>query len=160
MSQFDALQEQYNKERMNEQVYASFAAVLEAANWPGFSAWFADQSSQERDHSKKFRDYLIDRNQVPMLTALDAPRSFDGNDPRPLFQAALNLERENTASILALEELAESLDDGQTEDWIIWAVNEQTASERELVDAILEINRVDNTGLLILDREYGEKVAG
>ena len=158
MSKFDALQAQYNKERMNEQVYASFAAALESANWPGFAAWMLDQSAQEREHSKKFRDYLIDRNQTPALTALDVPLSFDGNEPRQFFTSALALERENTASIKALEELAEALDDDQTEMFLIWAIQEQTASERELVDAILELNRVDNTGLLLLDREYQEKV--
>lgn len=160
MGIFDALQAQYNKERMNEQVYASFASALEAANWPGFAAWFADQSAQERGHSQKFRDFLIDRNQVPQLTALDAPLTFDGNAPLQFFQAALDLEKQNTRSILDLEELAESLDDGQTEDWIIWAIQEQTESERALVDALLELGRVDATGMLMLDREYGEKVSG
>lgn len=158
MSQFDALNDQFNKERMNEQVYAAFAAALEASNWPGFAAYMLDQSAQERGHSKKFRDYLIDRNQMPVLKELAAPLLMDGSDPRPFFQAALDLERENTTSIKALEELAEALDDDQTELWLIWAIDEQTASEREFVDSILELNRVDNTGLLMLDREYGEKV--
>jgi len=156
MTQFDALQDQYNKERMNEQVYAAFSAALEAANWPGFAAWMLSASADERDHSKKFRDYLIDRNQSPALSALAAPPLMDGNDPRPFFQAALNLERENTASITALEELAETLDDDQTEMFLIWAIEEQTKSERELVDALLELNRADNTGLLMLDREYAK----
>jgi ferritin len=157
MSQFDALQKQMNQERFNAAQYDAFAAALSASNWPGFSAYFEKQAEQERGHFGKFRDYLIDRNQIPALDAIKAPMPIDGGQPLPFFQSALNLERENTALILAAEELAESLDDGQTEDWIIWAVNEQTDSERELVDAILEIGRMDNTGLLILDREYASK---
>lgn len=156
MSQFDALQDQYNKERNNEQVYAAFAAALEAVNWPGFAAWMERASADEREHSRRFRDYLIDRNQIPVLRALPEPPNMDGNDPRPLFAAALQLERDNTMSITAIEELAETMDDDQTETFLIWAIDEQTKSERELVDILLELGRVDNTGLVILDREYGK----
>jgi ferritin len=82
---------------------------------------------------------------------------MDGNDPIPFFQAALDLERANTASILDL--LADS--DGQSADFLYsWAIAEQTRSERELVDALLELKRVGPDGLLILDRQYGEKAAG
>jgi ferritin len=155
MTVFDALQTQYNKERSNAAQYHASAASLEAANWPGFAKYFDDAAADEQSHSKLFRDYLIDRNQVPMLTALPAPMMIDGNTPLAHFQAALSLEKENTATITALEELAESLDDDQTETFLIPLINEQTKSERELVDAILEIGRVGADGLLILDREYG-----
>lgn len=157
MSQFDALQKQMNQERQNAAEYSAFAAALEAANWPGFAHYFEQAASDETGHYKLFRDYLIDRNETPVLAALDAPLLTDGNQPVIFFQQALRIERSNTALILAIEELAETLDDGQTEDWIIPLVNEQTRSERELVDALLELARQDMTGLLILDREYGGK---
>lgn len=151
----DALQAQMNRERMNHEQYEAFAAALENANWPGFAKWMHDRANEESDHYHKFRDHLIDRNVAPVLSALDAPMLLDGSNPLPFFEAAYALEQENTASICAVEEVADGLDDEQTEDWIIWAINEQTASERELVDALLELNRVDATGLLILDRQYG-----
>lgn len=157
MSQFDALQKQMNKERQNAAEYSAFAAALEAENWPGFAHYFEKAAEDETSHFKLFRDYLIDRNETPVLAALAAPMLMDGNQPLTFFQQALKLERENTALILAIEEVAEALDDGQTEDWIIPVVNEQTRSERELVDALLELGRQDMTGLLMLDREYGNK---
>ncbi len=155
MSQFDALNDQMNKERQNAAAYDAFAAALLAANWPGFAAWMSHAADDERSHYAKFRDYLIDRNQTPRLAALMEPATMDGSDPRPFFRMALELEQSNTASIKAVEDLAESLDDDQTEMFLIWAIEEQTRSERDLVDRILELSRVDATGLLILDREYG-----
>jgi ferritin len=73
MSQFDALQKQLNQERFNAAQYDAFAAALSASNWPGFSAYFEKQAEQERGHFGKFRDYLIDRNQIPALDAIKAP---------------------------------------------------------------------------------------
>ena len=152
----DALQAQMNKERVNHAQYAAFAAELEAANWPGFAEWMRKASEDEWNHHKKFRDHLIDRNQVPVYTALPAPVSIaTAENPFPFFEAALQLEQDNTASILALDALAES--DVQTKVWLIWAVEEQTLSERELTDSLLEMRRARGSGMLILDREYGEK---
>ena len=150
-------QAQFNKERGNQSQYYDFAQSLESANWPGFAAWMRKAAADELIHSGKFSDYLISRNQTPICTALDEPAHLDGNDPSSFFQAALDLERANTASILGL--LADS--DGQSSDFLYsWAIREQTDSERELVDALLELKRVGPDGLLILDERYGEKVAG
>ena len=157
---FDTLQAQMNKERMNAAQYDAFAAALSAGNWPGFAAWMQHAADDERVHYGKFRDYIIDRNNTPILTELPAPASKNGAQPVPFFEAALALEQENTASILAIDAEAETVDDGQTETWLIWAIDEQTRSEREITDALLELRRVDATGLLILDREYGERAAG
>jgi ferritin len=151
------LQDQMNKERQNHAQYYAFAQSLEAANWGGFAAWMKKAAADELIHAGKFADYLIARNQVPAVTALEMPEALDGNMPVPFFQAALDLERANTASILAILEAG----DGQTRDFLYdWAIKEQTESERTLVDALLELGRVDATGLLILDERYGEKATG
>jgi len=154
---FDTLQAQMNKERMNAAQYAAFAACLDAANWPGFAAWMRKASADELVHASKFEAYLIDRNQTPVYEALDKPNALDGAQPVSFFQAALILEQMNTASILAIDAEAEAVDDCQTEVFLIDWIAEQTRSEREITDALLELRRVDATGLLMLDREYASK---
>jgi ferritin len=151
----DSLQSQMNKERMNNAQYSAFAAALDAANWPGYSHFMQKASEDEATHAKKFQDFLIDRNQVPIYSALSAPIPLAGDNPIPFFESALLLEQENTISILAIDAIAES--DPQTEVWLIWAIEEQTNSERELTDCLLELRRCKGSGLLILDREYLEK---
>jgi len=151
----DALQKQMNKERMNHAQYAAFSAALNAANWPGYAHFMQKSSEEEWMHAQKFQAYLIDRNQVPVYDILNAPMLLPGESPIPFFEAALTLEQENTISILALDALSES--DPQTETWLLWAIEEQTNSERELTDSLLELRRCRGSGLLILDREYLEK---
>ena len=161
MITMDLLQEQFNKERMNAQVYESFANCLESYNWPGFAAWMRKAAADELTHADKFAGYLIDRNQTPRSTALYAPPEMTGENPIPFFQAALLLEQENTKSILAIEDQSDAEDDEQTDVFLYsWAIAEQTSSERELVDALLELHRVGPDGLIILDREYGERAGG
>lgn len=158
MTTIELLQAQHTKELQNSAVYWAFANALEAANWPGFAAWMRKASADEKVHAGKFADYLIDRNETPVTGPLQAPPVMDGNNPAPFFQAALNLEKENTASILAIEDASDEEDDEMTDAWLYsWAFAEQQKSERELVDALLELVRVGPDGLLILDREYGEK---
>ena len=160
---FNLVQNQMNRERANNAAYAAFAAALEDENWPGFAAWMAKAAADEWSHYLKFRDYLIDRLQKPVLAALEAPPNMDASNPVPLFRAALELERENTKSIVALNAMSEAgeddIEDALFETWLIWGLDEQRNSERELTDAVLELSRVENdpAGLLALDREYQEK---
>jgi ferritin len=151
----DALQAQMNKERGNHAQYAAFAASLKAANWPGYAHFMGKSSNDEWTHAQKFEDFLVDRNQVPKYSDLVEPMQMDGENPIPFFEASLSLEQKNTASILAILDL--SKDDAQTRVWLIWAIEEQTNSERELTDSLLELRRCRGSGLLILDREYAEK---
>lgn len=152
----EKLNEQMNKERQNSAQYAAFAAALEAAGWHGFAAWMERASGEEAEHYKRFRDHLIDLNYIPMLSALEAPVNA-GNAPLALFEAALQLERDNTASIIALEEVADTEDDEQTESMLYnWAIPEQTKSVRDLVDRVMELSRVGADGLIILDERYGK----
>lgn len=153
----EELNKQMNKERANAAQYAAFATALEAENWSGFAAWMENASNEEMEHYHKFRDHLIALNVRPVLSMLEAPALMDGGNPLPLFQAALQLERDNTDAIIALEKMANEEGDCQTESLLYnWAIPEQTKSVRDLVDRVLEMSRQDAAGLFILDREYGK----
>lgn len=146
-----------NKERMNAAQYDAFSDALDAQNWTGFAKWMRKSADEERGHYQKFADYLISRNFTPSHDALVAPKKLDGENPLPLFQAALMLEEENTASINAIMEAADI--DEQTKALLYgFFIPEQTSSVRDLFDRVLEMSRVvgDFAGLLILDEKYGE----
>ncbi len=152
-----SLNDQMNKERMNAAQYDAFSDALESANWPGFAKWMRRAADEEREHYQKFAAYLIDRNFNPLHADLAAPEKMDGDNPLPLFQAALKLEQDNTDSINAL--VLEFADDPQTIALLYnFFVPEQTRSVRDLFDRVLEIRRVTGNpaGMLTLDREYGE----
>jgi ferritin heavy chain len=151
----DELNTQMNNERMNAAQYDSLSAALENSAWSGFAKWMREAANDERMHYQKFEAYLIARGYAPQHTALPVPMNMDGDQPLPLFQAAYSLEQNNTVLINKLAEMAEVEDDEQTESWIIWAIEEQTRSIKDLYDRVLEMSRQDSAGLLMLDREYG-----
>jgi ferritin len=151
----DALQEQFNRERANREAYRVMADNLESVNWEGAAKFMRDASNEEAAHADKFGAYLIDRNQVPRYDALPAPLVVSGDDLLQYFDAALTLEVTNTEQIKELHYAAEQAEDMQTCVFLIWAIEEQTKSERELQDIILMLRRLDNNGRVVFDEKLG-----
>lgn len=159
-----AMQKQVNIERLNAALYDAQALALDALNWPGSSAWMADEAGDEREHSKKFADYIITRapfgdDTRPEYTELPTPDVPLSEDLYSYFENAYNAEKENTTRIIALHKLA--YDDGDFGACVFlqWFITEQESSERGLVDMLTELSRARGNiaALLELDEKYGEK---
>ena len=52
--------------------------------------------------------------------------------------------------------VAQESEDPQTCTFLIWALDEQTAAERELTDYITMLRRLSNDGMLVFDNQLGE----
>jgi len=150
-----AFQDQFNRERGNREAYRVMASNLDAVNWEGAANWMRNASNEEGEHADKFAAYLIDRNEIPRYDPLPAPAVVAGEDLLPYFEAALALEVANTEQIKELHYAAEQSEDMQTCVFLIWAVEEQTKSERELMDIILMLRRLDNNGRVVFDETLG-----
>lgn len=151
----NALREQHNRERMNAAVYRAMSDQLDLVFWPGSSAWMKSASNEEQAHADKFAAYMVDRNIQPEYREIMQP-VIPMDDNLPLFFAqALELEKTNTESIKELYFTAESAEDLQTCTFLIWALDEQTAAERELTDIITMLRRLDKTGWMIFDKGLG-----
>jgi ferritin len=151
----DELQEQFNRERGNREVYRMLADNLEAVNWEGAAKFMRKASDEEGEHADKFAAYLIDRNQVPRYDSLPAPLVVSGDDLLPYFEAALTLEVTNTEQIKEVHYAAEQSEDAQTCTFLIWAIEEQTQAERELTDICMMLRRLDNNGRVVFDEKLG-----
>jgi ferritin len=155
-----ALQEQFNKERQNEANYRAKAAQAEAANYPGVAAWMKRSADEEHEHADLIENYLVARNEVPVYTNLMMIDLLPGDALIDLFQGALELEQQNTVSLETLYYLAEQSEDPRTcsfltvpHDDFPGFLEEQTKSEREITDILLELRRLDKTGWKLLDME-------
>jgi ferritin len=156
----EALNNQFNKERENHATYRAMADALDASNWPGSSAWMRHASDDEQTHAEKLASYIVDRNAQPIYADLAAPAIPKGDDLLACFTSALSLEQANTRSIIDLYNQAVMEGDIQTSNWLIWAIDEQTRSEREITDILLQLRRADgNAALLLIDTQLGESVA-
>jgi ferritin len=153
-----ALQAQLTKERQNAAIYDALSASLAAVNWPGSSAFMDRSAKEEREHAHKIREYIIDRSALPIYTPLAECPALDTDDLLEYFNAALETEQGTTTAINALYLLAVQNNDPQTAIMLHWFVAEQTASERELVDYIMELQRYngDADGYKMFDNSLME----
>lgn len=152
------LQQQYNVERQNAEEYLQRGHVLEGYAWSGCAHFMYKSAGEEREHARKFADFLIARNVVPIAAPLNAVNTVASNkNPFPYFDEVYNLEEKTTDKINALYRLAEDADDPQTCIFLHWFVDEQTKSVKETYDMVQELSRADcSAALLLLDEKYGE----
>lgn len=160
---FTPVQAQMSAEWRNHAAYASMAAKLYAAKWDGFASHFEKLSGEELEHYKMFRDYLIDRQQIPALMALEVPPIPNQYTPLDCLRMAYALEKANTASIFALDAMSEE-NEGDAErefleTFLIPLKNEQRQSERDASDSVIEVGRVSNdpAGMELMNDRYGER---
>lgn len=149
-----ALNDQMNRERFNHATYRAMSDALAFVNWDGSSKYMDRQAADEQEHARKFASYMIDRNWTVTHDTLSAPVIPSGDDLTAYFVAAIQLENATTEAINTLYFQAEAEEDPQTCQFLLWFLEEQTKSFRELNDIIKELSRVDRTGWLILDEKY------
>lgn len=149
------LQEQFTLERLNEQFYRALASAAEMVNWPGAAKFFYDAADDEQSHAKRVRDYMIARGVQPGFEMLDAVPMIDGNDYRGMFNLALQRERLTTESLRT--KYTEETDPqtiaillSSQGDWPGF-LQEQTDSEKVLVDYLQMIDRLTPDGLIAFD---------
>ncbi len=152
---FQALNEQFTKERQNEAIYRSNSDALKNIAWDGFAAFCAKQADGEAQHARLFANYLIDAGYAPVYSALDAVLDV-AHTPLGVFSMLLTLEHQTTSQIKTLYYLAESQEDPQTCVFLHPLLIEQVEEEKLLADAVTELTRAtDNASLLLLDARYG-----
>ena len=151
----ELLQEQFTLERLNEQFYRALASAAEMVNWSGAAKFFYDAADDEQSHAKRIRDYLIARGIQPVFEMIDVIPVIDGNDYRGMFNLALEREKLTTQS---LRDKYAAEKDPQTIALLIssqgdWPgfLQEQTDSEKLLVDYIQMIDRLSPDGLIVFD---------
>jgi ferritin len=147
------LNEQLTMERQNAAIYDALSAALDVVNWAGSAAWMKKSANEEREHADKITAYIIDRFGVPVFAALEGCQCPSGDNLVDYFEAALQRERQTTEAIRTLNYIAEEAEDCQTEAFLIWFLEEQTKSEREISDLLLLLRRLDKTGFLLFDKE-------
>lgn len=151
-------QEQIARECGNWAAYTALANRCESLNLDGFAHFFRDSGNDELSHAQKFRDFLIDRNVEPQTaptngyTAPATPALLTAGTI--LFSEALRLEMENTDKIKFLFSMAEELHDQQSYQTLLWFVDEQTKSERELVSLVVRAKFAEGCAAAVLQLDH------
>ena len=154
----DATGKQVGREFYAAYLYLSMSGYFEGANLPGFARWMRKQYEEETQHALKLFDSLLDRGERVQLSPIEPPPS-SFRSPLDAFEQALEHEKEVTAHIHELYDLAMQERDYPSKVLLDWFVQEQVEEEKSATEIVerLKMAGEDGAALLMLDKELGER---
>ena len=157
----DALNEQMKHEFYSSYLYLSMSAYCDGANLPGLANWMRAQAREEAEHAMKIFDHLLDRGGQVELHPIGKPPAIF-RSPLEVFEQAHQHEQEVTKSINKVYGMAVDERDFASRVFLDWFVQEQVEEEKTsaLLAEQLRMVGEDRPGLLMLDRELGQRRTG
>lgn len=157
----DAFNEQIKNEFYSAYIYLSMAAYFDDANLPGMASWMRVQAREEAVHAIKIFDHLLDRGTRVKLRGIPQP-PVDFASPRDVFEQAYKHEQTVTQAIHDLYAKAVQEKDFASSVFLDWFVKEQVEEEKTalVIAEHLKMVAEDRPGLLMLDRELGQRRSG
>jgi ferritin len=157
----NAINTQINSEFQAWYQYLAMAAFCEREKFTGAARWLKLQSLEEYQHGMKLFDFVLARNGVVELGAIDQP-TVEFDTFGDVFERALEQEERVTAQINDLYELAFRSKAFAEMTELQWFLTEQVEEEKTAREIVARFRLVgDDAGsLLDLDRELGVRTAG
>ena len=151
-----ALSDQMNKEIHASHIFLSYGIWADDKGYQGIANFLYRHSQEERNHSIKFMEYVLNRGGKPKVDAIPAPPK----DPESLtdcFDGVFRHEVDNTTSIYRLVDLSLEEKDWATWNFMQWFVQEQIEEETlasNLIDKlkIAGGDRATDESLFTLDK--------
>lgn len=153
------LNEQVNKELYSAYLYLSMSAYFSDIGLLGFANWMRVQFQEEQAHAMFIYDFLLDRGEKVILTAIDAPVTTWAN-PLNVMEEVLVHEVYVTNLINNIVSVAEEVKDRATMSYMNWFVDEQVEEEanaKEIIDKLKLIGD-DKSALYLLDKDLSTRV--
>ncbi len=150
----EAINRQITREMYSAYLYMAMSFRATALGFKGSAKWLMVQYHEEMVHALKFTEYIADQNGKVTFAAIEKPVD-DFISLRAMFEKVLNHEREVTASIDALMELAVEERDHATQALLSWYITEQVEEEKnagEIVNTLTMIGD-DKTAAFLYDKE-------
>ena len=154
-----ALNGQINAELYSAYLYLSMSACFQGLGRKGFSQWMRVQAAEEMVHVMKLYDYVQERGGKATLTTVEGPPTA-WDSPLAAFEQAYAHEQKVTGLINGLVDLAVQQSDHAAHSFLQWYVTEQVEEEASASAVVADLRAVaeDSQGLLMLDRELGQRL--
>lgn len=154
-----ALEKQLAHEFQAAQAYAALGYWCDVEHWSGYSQFFHKQAVEERAHAARILQHLADRDVVPQIGALAAPKK-DFEDLEECAKTAYELERANTRGIHAAYSAALAHGDLAAQVMLHWFIAEQVEEEAWSDKMLTKTRRAACSGALqYLDRHLEKELA-
>jgi ferritin len=153
-----AINEQINSEFEASYTYLAMAGFCDRQKFLGASKWLRLQSEEERLHGLKLFDFVLARDGVVDLKAIDRPSvAFDSLSA--VFEKALEHEQRVTVQINSLYELCFTEKAFAEMAELQWFLTEQVEEEKVAREIVAKFRLVKNdpAAILDMDRELGER---
>jgi len=157
----DTLNNHLNEEFYSSYLYLSMASYFEEKNLKGFAQWFKIQSQEEYGHGMKFYSFIIQVGGKVTLKAIKAPKTT-WKSIIEVFAETLAHEKHITGLINKIVGQAMQEKEYATNNFLQWFVNEQVEEEATVEEIINKLEMIGDakSGLFMMDRELGSRVAG
>jgi ferritin len=142
-----AVEKQATHELYAAQSYLALAYWSDVRQYSGFAEFFHEQVEEEREHADKFLKFLADRDIVPTIGQVGAPRSTF-KDLGEVAKFVYDLERTNTAGINAAYKTALTANDYATQVMLHWFINEQVEEEAWTDKLLVKVQEATCPGAL------------
>jgi ferritin len=153
-----ALSEQVNAEYYSAYLYLAMSSYADNNGYKGIANWLFIQAREELAHGTQILKHLLERGAAPVFTEVKVPQtSYTGI--AELFEKVLAHERQVTALINKIADLAAAEKDHATYNFISWFVKEQIEEEANAAEILGKIKLMgNNPGLLYhLDGALGAR---
>ena len=152
----DAINAQIGEELKAANGYANMAAYFNSLGLMRLSGMFFEQSEEEREHAMKFVHYLMDVEGDVAIPAVPAvPYQFES--VKACFETSLSWEKEVTANINHLMDLAVDAKDYATQDFLRWYVTEQVEEEANMSHLLTLAEALGDRSILMLESHIPQK---
>ncbi len=154
----DALNEQIQAEMYSSYLYLSMSNYCKTINLNGIATWFSKQAGEEWAHAMKFYDYVIERGGSVVFETINKP-PHDFKNVLGAFEATLAHEKEVTARIHKIYEIALKENDYPSQIMLHWFITEQVEEEATASEIIQKIKLIGDKGSSIfwLDKDLGKR---
>lgn len=153
------LNKQINAEFYSSYFYLDMSNYYSGEGLDGFSNWFMIQAQEERDHALLFSKYMQNNDEKVILEEIKKP-NIPFNDFKHPLVSSLEHEQYVTSLIHNMYDIAYSLKDFRTMQFLDWFIKEQGEEEMNSDTLIkkYELFGTDAKGLYMLDNELGTRV--
>jgi ferritin len=153
------LNEQVNKEFYSAYLYLSMSAYFSNIGLLGFANWMRVQAQEEQAHAMFIYDFLINRGEKVVLTAIDNP-PYNWKNPLDVMENVLEHEVYVTGLINNIVNIAEEAKDRATISYMNWFVDEQVEEEASSQDIISKLKLIgdDKSALYLLDKDLSIRI--